>query len=96
MDRISIGVLGAGTWGMALARMLSNSGKKVQMWSALDFEIEEYSTTRRHRNLPNMIIPDEIDFTGDLKVVCADKDMAIENKEQIRYTAKRMIERKKG
>lgn len=65
-----VGVLGAGTWGMALARMLSNSGKKVQVWSALSFEIEEYSTTRRHRNLPNMIIPDEIEFTSDLKEVC--------------------------
>ena len=79
MDKnsISIGVLGAGTWGMALARMLSNSGKKVQVWSALPDEIEEYSTTRRHRNLPDMIIPDEIDFTGDLRTVCTDKDILL-------------------
>ena len=72
-----VGVLGAGTWGMALARMLSNSGKMVQVWSALSFEIEEYSTTRRHRNLPNMIIPDEIEFTSDLKEVCTDKDILL-------------------
>ena len=72
-----VGVLGAGTWGMALARMLSNSGKMVMVWSALSFEIEEYSTTRRHRNLPNMIIPDEIEFTSDLKEVCTDKDILL-------------------
>ena len=30
-----IGVLGAGTWGMALARMLCVSGNDVQVWSAL-------------------------------------------------------------
>ena len=77
MADISIGVLGAGTWGMALARMLSNSGKKVQVWSALPDEIEEYSTTRRHRNLSKMVIPDEIDFTGDIKEVCTDKDILL-------------------
>lgn len=31
----TIGVLGAGTWGMALSRVLSNHGHKVMVWSAL-------------------------------------------------------------
>ena len=35
----SIGVLGAGTWGMALARMLSNSEHDVTVWSAIEKEI---------------------------------------------------------
>ena len=30
-----IGILGAGTWGMALARMLTVSGNDVTVWSAL-------------------------------------------------------------
>ena len=30
-----INVVGAGTWGIALARMLSNSGHEVKVWSAL-------------------------------------------------------------
>ena len=34
-----INVIGAGTWGMALARMLSNSGHEVKVWSALPEEI---------------------------------------------------------
>ena len=38
-----IGVLGAGTWGMALARMLSNSGREVTVWSALPQEVDELS-----------------------------------------------------
>ena len=77
MNKEKIGVLGAGTWGMALARMLCNDGKEVQVWSALPDEIEEYSRTRRHRNLTNMIIPDEIDFTGDIKEVCSGKDILL-------------------
>ena len=74
---MKIGVLGAGTWGMALARMLSKTGHDVMVWSAIEAEIDEYSTTRRHRNLPGMIIPDEIVFTKDIAEVCKDKDILL-------------------
>lgn len=70
-----IGVLGAGTWGMALARMLSGSGHEVTVWSALEKEIDEFSATRVHPNLPGMEIPREITFTKDIAQVCSDKDV---------------------
>ena len=47
------------------------------VWSAIEAEIDEYSTTRRHRNLPGMIIPDEIVFTKDIAEVCKDKDILL-------------------
>ncbi|MBQ9273115.1 MAG: NAD(P)-dependent glycerol-3-phosphate dehydrogenase [Mogibacterium sp.] len=72
-----IGVLGAGTWGMALARMLCVNGDDVTVWSALEDEVKEYSETRRHRNLPKMIIPDELKFTADIEEVCKDKDLLV-------------------
>ena len=72
-----IGVLGAGTWGTALARVLANKGYEVTVWSALEREVTEYSTTRRHPNLPGMIIPDSIAFTGDMETVCRGKDIVI-------------------
>ena len=37
----SIGVLGAGTWGIALARMLSKSGHGIVVWSAVEKEIDQ-------------------------------------------------------
>ncbi len=43
----NIGVLGAGTWGMALTRLLAVNGHTVTVWSALEKEIDDYSTTRR-------------------------------------------------
>lgn len=46
---ISIGVLGAGTCGLALARMLCLEGQSVQVWSALSEEIFELRKTRRHK-----------------------------------------------
>ena len=72
-----IGVLGAGTWGMALARMLCNSGHSVTVWSALAQEVEEFAANRKHPNLPGMVIPDEIAFTGDIEKVCTGMDILL-------------------
>lgn len=72
-----IGVLGAGTWGMALARMLCISGHAVTVWSAIEKEIDEFSVTRRHPNLPGMEIPPQLRFTKDIKNVCTDKDILL-------------------
>lgn len=72
-----IGVLGAGTWGMALSRMLSLSGHNVTVWSALEREIDEFSATRRHPNLPGMEIPEQVAFTKDVQTVCQGKDILL-------------------
>lgn len=72
-----IGVLGAGTWGMALARMLCISGHAVTVWSAIEKEIDEFSATRKHPNLPGMEIPPQLRFTKDIKNVCTDKDVLL-------------------
>ena len=72
-----IGVLGAGTWGMALSRMLCNSGNDVTVWSAIQREVEEFAATRRHPNLPGMVIPEAIRFTGDVEEVCKGKDILL-------------------
>lgn len=73
----SIGILGAGTWGMALARMLCNTGHQVTVWSAIEKEIDEYSKYRVHPNLSGMHIPDEIAFTNDIAEVCGEKDILL-------------------
>ncbi len=72
-----IGVLGAGTWGMALTRLLAVNGHDVTVWSALPQEIDEYSKTRRQPNLPEMIIPDEVKFTKQIEEVCSKKDLLL-------------------
>lgn len=69
-----IGVLGAGTWGMALARMLAVNGHEVTVWSAIEKEIDQFSATRKHPNLPGMEIPEQILFTKQIAQVCRDKD----------------------
>ena len=68
-----IGILGAGTWGMALARMLTVSGNDGQVWSAIEAEVDNLSTTLVHPNLPGMVIPQELRFTKSIEEVCTGK-----------------------
>ena len=72
-----IGVLGAGTWGMALARLLCNKGYRVVVWSALPAEIDELQRTRRHRNLPEMVIPEAMEFTRNLEDAVLHMDLIL-------------------
>ena len=72
-----IGVLGAGTWGMALTRMLCNIGHEVTVWSALPEEIDQLDRERTQKNLPGMTIPAAVRFTRDLADVCAGRDLLL-------------------
>ena len=76
-NKFSIGVIGAGTWGMALARSLSMCGHSVVVWSALPEEIDYLNQNRRQVNLPDMVIPDEVVFTKDIFVACDKKDIIL-------------------
>ena len=73
----NIGVLGAGTWGMALSRMLFLSGHEITVWSALEQEVKEFAATRRHPNLPGMVIPGGIVFTGDIAGAVSGRDILL-------------------
>ncbi len=72
-----IGILGAGTWGTALAFLLHNNSHKVVVWSAIGNEIDEIVATRSHRNLPDLLLPDGIEFTKDIKIACRECDIII-------------------
>ena len=77
MNAIRTGILGTGTWGMALGRLLANKGVEVVMWSAIPEEVETYPRERKHLNLPGMEIPESIRFTGNIGDACRDKDFII-------------------
>ncbi|HWQ97950.1 MAG TPA: NAD(P)H-dependent glycerol-3-phosphate dehydrogenase [Clostridia bacterium] len=74
---MNIGILGAGTWGIAIARMLADSSHAITVWSALPQEISSLSQTRRHPNLPGMIIPDNIRFTESLPIACTEQELLV-------------------
>jgi glycerol-3-phosphate dehydrogenase (NAD(P)+) len=73
----AVGILGAGTWGVALARMLSLSRHAVTVWSPLETEIKQLSADRVHPKLPGVVIPGDILFTGEIEQACRDKEIIL-------------------
>ena len=73
----NIGVLGAGTWGTALARMLAVNGHNVTMWSALPQELIELKNTRKHKNLPGCTLPESLSYTPDIHEICQGRDILL-------------------
>ena len=77
MTKQKIGVLGAGTWGTALARLLAENGHDVTIWSALPEELKSMATTHRHANLPGMQLPAALHYTADMADICAGRDLLV-------------------
>ena len=76
-DKISIGILGSGTWGIALARLLCNAGHSVTVWSAIKEEIDILSSTRKHPNIPEIELPEEIEYTKNIENACLNKELLL-------------------
>lgn len=74
---IKIAVFGAGTWGIALARLLAVNGRDVTVWSAIPAELKSLSTTHRHPNLPGMELPSSMHYTADIEEACTGKDILL-------------------
>lgn len=89
-----IGVIGSGTWGTAIAVLLNNNGHQVDLWSAIPSEIDEMIQTHKHKNLPEIVLPDTICYTKDLEKAVKDKDLLVLSVPSVfvRSTAARMRE----
>ena len=74
---IKIAVFGAGTWGIALARLLAVNGRDVTVWSAIPAELKSLSTTHRHPNLPGMELPSTMHYTADIEEACTGQDILL-------------------
>ncbi len=88
----NIGVIGAGSWGIALASLLYHQGNSVAVWSAIETEIEMLSRTRRLGTLPGLKLPEDMTFTADLEKAMKGKELLVLAVPSIyvRQTAKRM------
>lgn len=73
-----IGMIGAGSWGIALAQLLCNNGHDVVVWSAIASEIDMLNEKREHVDkLPGVILHDKMSFTKDLKSAIENMDLLV-------------------
>lgn len=73
-----VSVIGAGSWGIALALLLSKNGNDVTVWSIVKDEIDMLTEKREHVDkLPGVKLPDSMEFTTDLQMAIKGKDVLV-------------------
>ena len=73
-----VSVIGAGSWGTALALLLYKNGHDVTVWSYQEEEVRMLSEKREHvSKLPGVKIPEGIFFTADIKEAVEEKDVVV-------------------
>ncbi len=73
----NIAVLGAGSWGSALAALLCKNGHNVILWSHRESQVVEMAKTGINDKLPGVKLPTNLKFSADLAAAVKDKDLLI-------------------
>lgn len=90
-----IAVLGAGSWGSVLAKVLVENGHEVALWSNSQAQVDELN--QQHTNakyLPDLIYPEALKATTDLKSAVKDAGtvLFVVPTKVIRLVAQQLIE----
>lgn len=73
-----VSVIGAGSWGIALALLLAKNGNQVTVWSIVKEEIDMLNEKREHVDkLPGVLLPDDMVFTTDLEMAVKGKKVLV-------------------
>lgn len=75
---MKIAVIGSGSWGCAISAVLANKGNDVCLWSYFQEESDALKTNRENKkNLPGLILPDNITFTSDLEAAVRGRSVIV-------------------
>ena len=73
-----IGIIGAGSWGTALAVNLARNNHEVVIWSIMEDEIKMLNEHREHIDkLPGVKLAETISFTTDMETAIKGMDMLV-------------------
>jgi glycerol-3-phosphate dehydrogenase (NAD(P)+) len=71
-------VVGAGSWGTALAKMLSDKGYRINLWGHRQEHVDEIVSNRENLTyLPGFKLSDNLTATADLKEAVAGQTMVV-------------------
>lgn len=73
-----IAIIGAGSWGLAVARLLDNNGQTVTLWA---YDPREFESLNRHREIPDRLpgirLAESIAITTSLAEAVRDADLIV-------------------
>ena len=73
-----VAIIGAGSWGIALATVLNTNGHDVTVWSIVEEEIAMLKEKHEHVDkLPGVMLSENIRFTSDLKEAVGYKEFLV-------------------
>ena len=72
-----IGIIGGGSWGIAIAVLLYKNGHHVTVWSALESEIAMLKEKHEHKMLPGVVLPQDMVFTVSDREAVEGKDLLV-------------------
>ena len=75
---MKICVLGAGSWGIALANLLARKDNEVTVWSIDPEEVSMLKEFSEHRTkLPGVILPGAVEYTTDIEGALKEKEVVV-------------------
>ena len=72
-----VGIIGAGTWGLALANLLDTNGHDVTVYARNSIQVVSLSKERKCDKLPGLYLSEKILFTNLIDEALEDKDAII-------------------
>ena len=73
-----VGIIGAGSWGIALAVLLHKNGHEITVWSKIEQEIAMLKAEHEHKDkLPGVKLPQDMVFTTDLEAAVTGMDLLV-------------------
>ncbi|MCR5452069.1 MAG: NAD(P)-dependent glycerol-3-phosphate dehydrogenase [Lachnospiraceae bacterium] len=73
----NVAVIGAGTWGCALASTLSDNGHNVTLWAYLEKEADAIKNNHECPNLPGQKLSEKISVTTDIGEASKGRDLLV-------------------